>query len=53
MVQQEGKEILAYKAQRVLRAKKVQEDFQEKRVHVVTLAFRDCKEIRVILVPRE
>jgi len=49
----EDKEILGYKAQRVLRAKKVQEDFQGKRVHVVILAFRDCKELRVILVPRE
>ena len=52
MVQQEGKEILAYKAQRVLRGRKVQGDFQGKRVHVVKLAFRDYKEIRVILVPK-
>ena len=49
----EDKEILAYKAQRVLRGRKVQGDFQGKRVYVVILAFRDCKGLRVILVPRE
>jgi hypothetical protein len=53
LVPLEDKEVLDYKAQRVLKAKKVQGDFQGKRVHVVILAFRDCKELMVILVPRE
>ena len=48
----EDKEILAYKVQRVLKANKVQGDFQEKQVDVVILALRDYKEVRVILVPK-
>ena len=37
----EDKEILDYKAQRVLRGRKDQWGFQEKWVHVVILVFRE------------